>query len=186
MRTRMLKPPLFLAVLALSACGSDDILPPDDYGTGRVAFTYSVAGVQPDGRFQAKGAKPVGSQSGTWAASVTDSADAVVYGQHEQGAVHGQIVLSIPGGTAATSAIVPDCDDSCAFVSFMMETTIGGVERGYVCELTEGTISVTTMTDTRMRGRFSGTGVCSSPGVEGAPAFSLTDGTFDTPVVPHI
>jgi hypothetical protein len=186
MRVHILKPLLTLAAAALAACDGGTNLPPVEDAAGRVAFTYSVAGVQSGASFAVEGVKPAAGQSGTWAASTTDDIDAVVYAQREQGTIHDQIVLSIPGGTASTSAIVPDCDDSCAYVSFMMETTVDGVERAYVCEITEGTIAVKTFSETRMRGTFSGTGHCASPGVEGEPAFSVTGGTFDTPLADHI
>lgn len=186
MRTHVLKPLLTLAVVALAACDGSTNLPPVEDAAGRVVFTYSVAGVHSDASFTVEGVKPAAGQSGTWATSTTDDIDAVVYAQREQGTIHDQIVLSIPGGTAATSAIVPDCDDSCAYVSFMMEKMVDGVERVYVCEITEGTIAVLTFSETRMRGTFSGTGHCASPGVEGEPAFSATGGTFDTPLMDHI
>ncbi|MBB4636611.1 hypothetical protein [Longimicrobium terrae] len=186
MRTHILKPLLILAAAALGACDGGTNLPPVEDEVGRVAFTYSVAGVQSGARFTVEGAKPAAGPSGTWAASTTDDMDAVVYAQREQGTIHDQIVLSIPGGTATTSSIVPDCDESCAYVSFRMEKAVGGVERAYVCEITQGTISVLTFSETRMRGTFSGTGNCSSPGVEGEPAFSVTGGTFDTPLADHI
>jgi hypothetical protein len=182
MPTHILKSLLMMGIVSLAACADSTSPQPDD-GVGRVEFSYTSANSPVSGSFTAEGARPADTETGTWAAAATDQADAMVVARRQSGGVHDQAIIFIPGGTTGTSAIVPDCDDSCAAITVVVHQSIGGTVREYQCVVNQGTVSVSTLTSGRIKGTFSGTGACQSPADPNQPALSIAQGTFDAPFV---
>jgi hypothetical protein len=183
MRMRIFTPLLVIGTLSLAGCGDDATSPRQDDHVGRAAFTYASPNSPVNGSFAAEGARPADVLTGTWAAASTDDADAYVVALRQTGEQWEQLIVYIPGASLGTSAIVPDCDNSCAFVALTVRKSMGGVSYQYLCEVMQGTVSVTSLTDSRIKGTFSGTGICESQDNPNQPSVTITGGTFDAPLL---
>jgi hypothetical protein len=182
MQPHILKSLLVMGIVSLAAC-ADSTSPEHDDGVGRVEFLYTSPNSPVSGSFAAEGARPADLETGTWAAAATDQGDAMVVARRQSGGVHDQAIIFIPGGTTGTSAIVPDCDDSCAAITVVVHQSIGESVREYLCAIDQGTVTISTLTSGRIKGTFSGTGSCESPHDPNHPALSIKQGTFDAPFV---
>ena len=147
----------------LVGCGGDKTTAPTGLA-GQMGFSYTGA---LSGTFNVTGQMPAtGQETSSWAA--------------------GEIVAT--GTDAGTATIDFDnCSASvCSTVFFLL-----GLNNGTTftflqdCYLQSGTITITEVTSTRIRGTFSGAGTCSSStGTQ--TSFTVTNGTFDVAIVPGV
>lgn len=94
--------------------------------------------------------------------------------------------ITIPRLTAGTVDIDGICPgENCASVSLALEVGTTGVSQArYSCSLDDGIIRVTSVTETRVKGDFSGTGFCvGAPGTPDLDQFSIAEGTFDVRLI---
>lgn len=94
--------------------------------------------------------------------------------------------ITIPRLTEGSVTIDGICPgENCAAVSLALEVgTVGVSQAKYSCSLDAGTIRVTAVTETRVRGDFSGTGFCvGAAGTADLDQFSIAEGTFDVALI---
>ena len=161
-----------LAVVA--ACG-------DGTGPGGLSgsLSFSYSGVT-SGTFSASGSvgvlDPFGS---TWAAGVRDETNqslSVAANVARPSDRSDDAVIAFPQLTPGTVTIANG-----AGIAITFGMTQSGTAT-WACDVTSGSVTVTTLSGTRARGTFSGTGTCfNDSGASGA--FTVTNGTFDVPAV---
>jgi hypothetical protein len=185
-----LRPHRLLAVfslLVLGGCGGDNPQGPQLPATG-VTFSYGGGG---GGTFSVTGDVPTGSEgiaSRDWAAGLRNLTDDayVIQALHARGGgrydiAYAYITRTTVGSTSITAGCNPDVS-ACSMVQFGVNMSQADENYNFVCVLTGGSISLTEITSERIKGSFSGTGICFTPsGV--SSAFSVTNGTFDVPLI---
>lgn len=189
---------LAASLLVLAGCG-DDTTGSSGEDAGELSFTYSgdVSGsFAASSRSVDPGIRPPA--PGTELAIGTRSPDAnggvqVVgidpAGTGRQGTTGDVVALSIPVSSgSATFRVSPTClDEDCPFVLVALDTEISAnvsrVPTGTFWFMEEGTIRVTSASDERVRGTFSGTAI--SFDLETGEDFGtmeIRNGAFDVPV----
>lgn len=175
--------PAFVLALALTAACGDESPTETTYPSGSLSFSYASENSPLSGNFAAVGAISEDADNENWAAAVRQNGGAVMMGNEVSGSAESVAIVSLPNAAAGNTPVTEECDTACASVSFLLEKTVGGVTRSYMCDMTSGTISVSTLSASRVKGTFSGTGYCSSLEDDNAPTITITNGAFDTPVV---
>jgi len=100
---------------------------------------------------------------------------------------HDYAQLTIRRTTAGTETLTAACASTCSrlYVMFGAPNSSSGALFLKECTMTVGTITITAISSKRVSGTFSGTGTCTAFG--GAPtAWTVTNGTFDTAIVPNV
>jgi hypothetical protein len=146
--------------------------------SGSLSFSYSGA---TSGTFDAAGS-PLGADDpfgATWAAAIRDDANQtidVAANIARPSNTSDNAVVHFPQLTPGTVTIANGAQVPVTFG----RTQSGTVDRS--CSLTSGSVVVTSVSGIRARGTFSGTGTC--VGTTGGPAaFTVTNGSFDVPLV---
>jgi hypothetical protein len=144
---------------------------------GRVSFSYSGA---TSGTFDASGSILEGDPlRSTWAAGARDDENeslAVAANLARSETTTDDVVIDFPQLATGTVTVANG-----ARVAISFGYTQTGIPT-WSCDLTSGSVTVTTLSGTRARGSFSGTGTCvNSNGTSGA--FTVSNGSFDVPVV---
>ena len=151
--------------------------------SGTVSFDYT--GVI-SGNFNASGSMPLFMNTDrSWAVGIRDDTQGAL-------AIAGILpstspkyhfaTISIPRLTPGTETIdVANCTSNCAalIVAFGNDDTAGSTD--YFCGLETGTVVISSITEGRATGTFSGTGSCSDS-VGTQTQFAITNGTFNVPV----
>ena len=146
--------------------------------SGSVSFSHSGAST---GTFSASGSVLVADpQAATWAAGTRDDAsqsiDVEGYVAHPS-STHDYVHLHFPQLTPGTVTIANGAAVDIAFGQPQAGTAT------WYCFLTSGSVVVTSLSSARVRGSFSGSGIC-LPAASGSPvAFTVTNGSFDVPLV---
>jgi hypothetical protein len=175
-------------VALLGLLGCDSLAGPSNVGT--ITFSFTGAG---GGAFSASGPAPAANAepptTSQWAGGGVNASTShtIVYGARPRsGGLMDMAGLSIARHTAGLSAIDPDCNidaDVCTGMVLYLNFNGNGDSADFYCALTAGTIVISEVTGSRVRGTFAGTGECFT-GAGGAPtAFSVTTGTFDVVLV---
>jgi len=176
-----------LIVVAGGACGDDGVTPPPQVDEG-LAFGYTG---DRSGVFAAEGDPIIVGTDitpGTWAAAVdTDTGFVLV------GSMAGALPLvdlffltvsdpAVPGstdfGTAVGGAGIVAFDFD-ASVSLEIDSILAAIDETKVYVLSEGTLTLTSLTSSRAAGSVTGSG----PRLDGGPRLFVVDGAFDVPVV---
>jgi hypothetical protein len=166
---------LLIGALLAIAAGCGDGTGPGSL-TGNLSFSHSGATT---GTFSASGSllteDPL---TGTWAAAARDDANQMVAIAANVGRPNSfdDIVIDFPQLTPGSVTIANGAQ---------VLITFGQTESGTVtwsCDLTSGSVVVTSLSDGRARGTFSGTGSCLP--ASGSPVgFTVTNGSFDVPLL---
>lgn len=173
---------VLVALSVLGALSCSDTTEPNVFGS--VSFSYTGAG---GGTFTASGSAPsftAPSTSTSWAVGYTDAGETyVVASKPRTGGLIDMAILRIQRTTAGSDAIDPTCDvdgaTACSGLMFSLNFNGNGDTGDFFCFLSSGTIVVTEITGSRIKGTFSGSGSCTA-GAGGTPAaFTVTGGTFD-------
>jgi hypothetical protein len=184
--------PLLLA--ALAACG-DGPTGSDETGPSSIRFTYSGSGPQGtvQGTYQAEGEPsfPVPPITQTYALGQRVSRESTLRVisnvAHAQQQTADFAWVTIPRLTVGSAPIEGTCPgETCASVTLALEvaTNLSVDQAKYSCHLDSGTIRITSISDGRAKGTFSGSGSClGEPGTEDLEGFSITGGTFDVKVI---
>lgn len=144
-----------------------------------------------NGRYEARGEARTGTpplqQTYALGQRYTDDAHIqVVSNRKHDGDVVDFAWITIPRLTAGAVTIDGICPgETCAAVSLALEVGTTGVSQAkYSCSLDSGTIRITSVTETRVKGDFSGTGFCiGAPGTPDLDQFSVAEGTFDVRLI---
>ena len=186
-RTAALAPAL---LAALAACDSST---EPGSGPSRIQFTYVGTGTGGtiQGTYNAEGDFVLGRPQleQTFAIGhryADDGAMGIISNVARSATLPDYMSLTIPRLTVGSAAIDPDCaTDFCAGIFLGLELPAAeGSQAEYSCSLQAGTLRITAISETRMRGDFSGTGVClGAPGTEDLEEFRITGGTFDVKVI---
>lgn len=169
-----------LAMLGALSCS--DTTEPSVFGS--VSFTYTGGG---GGTFTASGSAPSFAAPPTatsWAVGYTDAGETyVVASKPRSGAQVDLAILRIQRTTIGTETIDATCDTdggtACTGMMLSLNFNGNGDTGDFFCALTTGSIVVTDVSASRIKGTFSGSGSCVA-GTGGTPgAFTVTGGTFD-------
>jgi len=156
---------------------------------GSLSFTYSGGG---GGTFTSSGTAP--SFSGappittTWAAGYIEAGEMFAGGSRPRSGGRVDLaLLRIGRTTSGSETIDPTCDidgsAACNGMILFLNFNGNGDTGDFFCGLTSGTIVVTTASNSRARGTFSGAGQCLAGTGGGVSAFTVTDGQFDVALV---
>jgi hypothetical protein len=167
---------LFLGALLTVATACGDSTGPTGFN-GSLSFSHSGA---TSGTFNASGSAFVGDPFGaTWAAAVRDDANqsiAIAANLVRSSTTSDNVAIEFPQVSTGSVAIANGSQ-----VAIVFGRTQSGAA-AWSCDLTSGTVVVTSLSSTRARGSFSGTGSCLAA-TGGPVAFTVTNGSFDVPAV---
>ena len=173
--------PLRLAVAALALLAGCNSSEPTGVVnlSGDLAFAYTGA---LSGSFSASGQMPqttTEQRTMDWAAGERDDPDIFVDAAVPRSATTYDVVfLSVGSTTVGSSDIAFDAD-----VTILLGAQVSGTGQPLqVCFLNAGTVAITEITATRVKGTFSGTGSCVDP-TPTTTSFTVANGTFDVPLV---
>lgn len=176
-----------LSTLVFVSCGGDNPQGPQIPATG-VSFTFSGGG---GGTFAVTGDVPTGTEgigSRDWAAGLRNLEDNAYVIQALRARGGGRYDLAIAyitrttvGSTSITAGCNPDVA-ACSIVQFGVNMSEADENYNFICIVTAGSISLSEITSARIKGSFSGTGICFTPS-GGSSAFSVTNGNFDVPLI---
>lgn len=186
-----------LIALAITASCSDSPTEPQLAAAGSLAFGYNGGTLVAAGTYSASGGLPTSEaeqSTRAWAAAVRDAQNAnnigVISSSPRANNRADLVILSFDRSTAGSSTIDMDSctEDDCAGMVFWYNLSQSQSSAGEVlCGLETGTMTIATLTATRVTGTFSGTGSCTSlDDFMTFTAFTVTNGTFDAPVLPDI
>ena len=172
------------ASLALLAGCSSDKTTGTGQLSGTLSFTYSGA---TSGTFNASGAFNPGTfETVQWAAGSRDDANDFMYvgaAVPRTSTSHDFFAVEIEGDAVGSYSAATNCSTNCAFVDIAFGANNSGSGLPlFLCFLEAGTVTITEITATRVRGTFSGTGSCLPP-MGSAVAFTVTGGTFDVALI---
>jgi hypothetical protein len=185
-----------LAACAIVLAGCSDSTSPDD---STFSFTYTGAGAANATTYSATGTIPAGlSQSNTfgtspWAAGGVEATSnySFIAGVIPKTSTSWDFAaVGIGRKTVGTSPIDPNCDveatvDCTGVAIFFGFQPDGDGSFQYACFLSTGSATITSISETRIAGSFSGTGSCvNSLDVESS--FTITGGAFDVAISPQL
>jgi hypothetical protein len=183
---------LVLAGLSLfAACGGDGGTDPGNQ-SGSLTFNYSGG---TSGTFNASGAVPTNEDDAfttNWAAGFRDDATQSVVLQAvatRAGGRHDHVIIAIDRVTTGTSNVDvncdPDFDESCTGLVVFIGETNTTFEYQFLCFLETGSMNISSISNSRVQGTFSGSGFCIDEDfVESS--FSVTGGTFNVALVADV
>ena len=182
--------PIVAAIALLLACGGSDSTGPIATSSG-ISFTYTGAG---NGTFSTSGtisatALATAPYATAWATGWRDPADNstnVVANIPRAGGTSDLAVVAIKGQTTGTVSIDPNCvatdTTTCNDVFLAIGQSSNGASFTFICSLTSGTITVSSISSTNATGSFSGSGTCFTfTGV--TSSFVVTNGSFNVPLL---
>jgi hypothetical protein len=167
---------LLVGALLVAAAGCSDSNSP--FGlNGSLSFSHTGATT---GTFNASGSLLVlDPQAATWAAGARDDANqsiGIVANVARTSTTFDDIVIDFPQLTTGTVTVANGAAVAIAFG----QTTTGTAQ--WICGLTSGSVTVSSISGSRVRGSFSGAGTClASTG--GPVAFTVSNGDFDVPLL---
>ncbi|HEX2077295.1 MAG TPA: hypothetical protein VHG08_06285 [Longimicrobium sp.] len=178
------------AMLTAAACtesGPDPVYPGLDF----VSFSYSAFGGRPGGSFLAagdNGPEDARIALGDWAgAQVPGSASTpvmvLVGSRSAAGGTYDLLVIHLPRdartGAVVDATLTCEAAPDCAQISLGFGLTSWPGTAEIACTVRTGQVRVTTRTERRLFGTFSGTAVCSGAALGET---QITGGVFDVPL----
>jgi hypothetical protein len=172
-----------LVAVALAGCAVDRTGPLGPGGPPVLSFVYGgpVSGV-----WRAEGAVQPTFAAGTpWAAARWYEGDLIVAAQrsNDDGSVD-WVGLAAPLSAPGVVRFDGECYESVGCPRATLAFGLGNGPRGAAelsCSLHRGTLHLTSLTQTRVRGTFEGTGVCFTPQGVRFHDLTITGGWFDVP-----
>lgn len=101
------------------------------------------------------------------------------------GGRHDAALLFITRTTVGSTTIAGGCNpdvEVCDMVYFGVNLSEADNNFNFICLLTSGSIAIGETTDARIKGTFSGSGICGTPS-GGSATITITNGAFDVPLV---
>ena len=176
------------------SCG-DGGTEPELAASGSMSFSYNGGTLVPAGGFSASGGLPTSQteqNTRAWAAAFrnTQSTSQEIGVVASSPRANGRIDLAVVAfdrNSPGTSTIdVENCSaNTCPAVAFWYNLSESQTATGEViCGVESGTMTLATVTATRVTGSFSGTGTCTSlDNFTTTTTFTITNGVFDTPLL---
>src|SRR4051812_28417012 len=157
--------------------------------SGTLSFSYSGAGAVGTGTYNASGSLPfdffAGPSDKSWAAGfVANQSNTVSLAASlpRANAKWDMVAMTIPTKTVGTPTISANCTaDTCTSLALTVGTSADESSFDMTCVLTTGSITISAISK-RAQGSFSGSGSCTDQSA-GITPFSVSNGTFDVPVV---
>ena len=156
-----------------------------------MSFSFTGAG---NGTYSASGVVPANQNAQVttdWATGfrdVSENSFVLISVQPTSGGVFNQVLINIPRLTTGSATVDVNCDsstDNCAELAFLVGTNATGSTFQFLCGLETGTLTISTMTNTRATGTFSGTGTCFDDEAN-ETSFAVSNGNFDVAFVSTI
>lgn len=180
------------AAIIVVGCGTDPNAIEDTFVPGTVAFDFTGAGTSGSTRFDATGGvsytHPEWGTSPMAAAQLNTSTPIhtlIAGGIPRSSTMWDQILLDVNRVTVGSATIPTPCSGPAVFciapsiqVEFNANHASSLDSPAYVCIISSGTITITSSSDGRVAGTFSGTGLCTTSSNAQAP-FTITNGVFD-------
>lgn len=181
---------LVAGVSLLASCG--DSSGPTSGQSGTLSFTYS-GGVS--GSYSASGAIPSNQaqfNTTTWSAGFKDEPNQSLVVESVATRAGGRfdlVVLSIDrlvnGSSTVDVNCDPDVDDACTGIVVFFGVDNNTFDSQFLCGLETGQLTLTSISETRAQGTFSGSGACLDENfVESA--FTVSGGSFDVALVSNL
>jgi hypothetical protein len=178
------------ALVFAVSCGSDG--PSEPTGTSGT-FTFNFGGTMVSGSYSASGSLPSnGSTAQAWAAGFNDTTDdyigiVAVAPRTGAGARYDQVILAVDRNTTGSTSIDVGCDpDGTAICTGMLLwyniSDAGGLGE-VLCVLETGTVTIASVSSSRVTGSFSGNGICVAQDDGDEGTFTVTNGSFNVPLV---
>jgi hypothetical protein len=177
--------PLLAAMSLALGCGGGDSPTETTDQSGTVSFTYSGAvsgSYTATGAIQVTGTVPqygnfaVGFWEDQWFEVLAHRA-----GTHPRGDLFTLNVENISGPGSFT--IRRDCTNNCAWVELVPNFNWNTFAFERVCELESGSVQVTAINNQRAQGSFSGQGSCYDMADNRQGSFSISNGSFNIPIM---
>ena len=181
---------LIASLSLLAACGSDSPTAPGAV-SGSVTFTYTGGG---GGTYSATGglsatASDATAQTTSWATGWKDNADGsvnVAANAATSSTASNFFGIVINRQTVGTANIDPNCSStsttSCTDVILFIALNSSG-NASFICALDAGSVTIATVSSSKVTGSFSGTGTCVAGTGTSTSAFAITNGSFDVPLL---
>lgn len=174
---------LATAFAGLASCSDSNT--PNGAASGTVSFTFTGGG---GGSYNVTGAIPVNQASlytTAWAAGERIDANGTVEVlsiRPQTSGTFDEVYIGIPRTTAGNSTIDVNCSAAaCAEVLFLIGTNVSGTQFQFLCTLEAGTVTIASISSSRVSGSFGGTGTCDNG--TSLQAFTVTGGSFDVPLL---
>lgn len=175
--------------VALASCG-DKSTEPTVGVSGSLSFNYTGAGAASATSYNASGAIPanvaVNNGSSAWAAGFIDASTNLtgVWASIPKTAnTWDMTFITIDRKTTGSSTINAACSAAnCTSVEIWFGANNNETNYTYICTLTSGTVTITSISSTNVTGTFSGSGTCVQAGAAGTTAFTVTGGAFNVGV----
>jgi len=184
----MLRRAFFSALSLFAAACSDNESNGPTSLSGSASFTYS-GGVS--GSFTATGAVPTsGLETSAWAAGERDATNQVLTVEAfmpRNSSTHDVLFISANRLSVGTSTITSSCSSNvCTVVSltYAASNTTSGYDTA--CFLTTGSVTISSISNSRASGTFSGTGTCIPLSGGANSSFTITGGTFDVALISSV
>jgi hypothetical protein len=150
---------------------------------GTVSFSYSGA---ISGNFSATGAMPASQsqwETSSWAAgevSTTDGVTYVVSVSPRSATTNDFAFFYAERITTGSSDFSVNCSTNCAYGTFEFGVqNVTGNSWLQSCTMVSGTVTITEVSSTRIKGTFSGTAECFAPGSSVPQSLTIANGSFD-------
>lgn len=182
-----MKPRILLAALPLAAqfaACNDPSGPGENDGESRVALSYT-GGVS--GSFAAEGGYVAGTipnrETFAIASRGADGTVEIVAYSQRGGSRFDLATVTVPEASVGQVGVEVCAGETCPSVALALDVgQATGSVAAHTCHLDAGSIRVTALADTRVKGTLSGSGFC-LPGGGGEPvAFQVASGTFDVEI----
>jgi hypothetical protein len=182
-----------VALCAIAAAGCGDSTKPD---ASTLSFTYTGAGAANATTFSVTGEIPPGivgtSSIGTtaWAAGGVDPSSnysTILAAVPRSSTTWDLLGIGVTRKSVGTSPLDPNCDDeatNCTGIFMFFSLNPNGDTFQYFCGMSSGSVTITSFTDSRIAGTFSGTGVCQDASFTDTP-FTITNGQFNVAISPQ-
>jgi len=178
---------LVVCAAALAACNDSSTAPTTVNGS--LSFNYTGAGASAATTFSANGDVPTsvvnGFGSNSWAAAEVDAANVetdVVAFVPKSSSTWDEAVITVNRTSIGSSTISSSCATSnCPSVTIIFGVSQAQSTYTYLCELTNGSVNISSISSSRVTGSFSGTGTCTNS-LNVVSNFTVTSGIFDAGV----
>ena len=92
------------------------------------------------------------------------------------------LLLGISRLTVGSVSVEADCDpsmgDECSGFAFLVDISEADDEFDFICAATTGSLSITSISNSRAMGTFTGSGSCVNPSFQ-LSSFTVVNGEFD-------
>lgn len=187
---------LVVCGIALAACSDDPTSPATSF-SGSLSFNYTGAGASAATSFSANGSVTPstiignsGFGSNSWALADVNAANGetdIFASVPVTSSTWNNAIITVDRTSIGASTIDPSCSANvCTSVTVVFGTNASESTDAYECELTSGSVNISSVTSTNVTGSFSGTGTCTFTATGATSNFTVTSGVFNTDVATNL